>query len=60
MPISEPMHMSKPGPEGPRRIEVFTAAGRRRTGTSEELNGLIVTDETEQPKIVELRPAGAA
>jgi transposase len=36
MSISEPMHMSKTGPEGPRRIEVFTGAGRRRTWTSEE------------------------
>jgi transposase len=28
--------MSKPGPEAPRRIEVFTGAGRRRTWTLEE------------------------
>jgi transposase len=36
MSISESMHMSKPGPEAPRRIEVFTGAGRRRTWTAEE------------------------
>jgi transposase len=36
MSISEPMHMSKPEPDGPRRIEVFTGAGRRRTWTAEE------------------------
>jgi transposase len=36
MSISEPMHMSKPGSDGPRRIEVFTGTGRRRTWTVEE------------------------
>lgn len=36
MSISERMHMSKPGPDAPRRIEVFTGAGRRRTWTVEE------------------------
>jgi len=36
MSISEPMHMSKPGPGAARRIEVFTGAGRRRTWTAEE------------------------
>jgi transposase len=36
MSISEPMPMSKPGPEAPRRIEVFTGAGRRRAWTPEE------------------------
>lgn len=36
MSISEPMHMLKPGPGAPRRIEVFTGAGRRRTWTAEE------------------------
>jgi transposase len=34
--ISEPMHMSKPEPEGPRRIEVFTGAGRRRAWSADE------------------------
>ena len=36
MSISEPMPMSKPGLEAPRRIEVFTGAGRRRAWTPEE------------------------
>jgi transposase len=36
MSISEPMHMSKPGPEAVRRLEVFTGAGRRRSWTAEE------------------------
>lgn len=36
MSISEPMHMSKPGPDAPRRIEVFTGSGQRRTWTVEE------------------------
>jgi transposase len=41
MSISEPMHMSKPGPEAPRRIEVFTGAGRRRSWTPEEKAGFV-------------------
>ena len=36
MSISEPMYMSKPEPDAPRRIEVFTGAGRRRTWSVEE------------------------
>ena len=36
MSISEPMHMSKPGSEAPRRIEVFTGTGRRRAWSPEE------------------------
>jgi transposase len=41
MSISEPMHMSKPGLETPRRIEVFTGTGRRRTWTAEEKASLV-------------------
>ena len=41
MSISEPMHVSKPGPDAPRRIEVFTGAGRRRTWTVEEKAALV-------------------
>jgi transposase len=36
MSISEPMHMSKPEGEAPRRIEVFTGTGRRRAWSPEE------------------------
>ena len=36
MAISEPMHMSKLDADVPRRIEVFTGAGRRRTWTLAE------------------------
>src|ERR1700694_5489967 len=41
MSISEPMPMSKPGPEAPRRIEVFTGAGRRRAWTPEEKTAFV-------------------